>query len=258
MFNRVTKRCLTIAVAAMCLSATPYRAHAAEPLSVLSAGAAASVVKEIARDYERATGRTVIVTEGTVGQIRAKLATGVPADVVILSAPALDALAKNGDLVDGTRADLGRTGIGIGVRAGSAPLDLSTPAALKATLLNATSIASTDPASGASSGTYFAGVLQQLGISSEVQSKEQLVQGGLSCDLVASGKAQLCVQNISEIVPVHGVVLGAPFPEAMQNHITYAAAVEKRTSASADAGAFIAYATSPERAALWKRGGFEH
>jgi molybdate transport system substrate-binding protein len=251
------KRTITSAVAALCLALAPHRASAAQALNVLSAGATAAVVQMIARDYEHATGRTVNVTEGTVGQIRAKLAAGTPADVVILSAPALDALAKAGDLVDGTRTDLGRTGIGIGVRTGSAPLDLSTADALKQTLLHAPSIASTDPASGASSGIYFAGVLQKLGIADQVRPKETLVEGGLSCDLVASGKAELCVQNISEIVPVHGVVVGAPFPEALQNYITYSAAVDKRTTAAADASAFIAYAANPARAAAWKSGGFE-
>jgi molybdate transport system substrate-binding protein len=248
---------LIAALAALASAGPALTARAAEPLTVLCAGAASTVVEQIGRDFERTHGRAVVVTEGTAGQITAKLAAGARADVVILSAPALDTLTTNGGIVAGTRVDLGKTGIGVGIRDGVAAPDLSTPDALKATLLAAPSIASTDPAAGASSGIYFAGVLQKMGIADAVRPKETLVPGGSSCDLVASGKAALCVQNISEIVPVHGVVVAGPFPAALQNYITYSAAVAKGSTAPDDARAFIADATSSARAPLWKSGGFE-
>ena len=80
-------------------------ARAAEPLSVLCAGAASSVVKQFAQDFERTHARAVVVTEGTTGQITAKLAAGALADVVILSAPALDTLTTNGGILAGTTID---------------------------------------------------------------------------------------------------------------------------------------------------------
>jgi molybdate transport system substrate-binding protein len=240
----------------MC-SASAIAVGAAEPLTVLCAGAASATIEQFAHDFERTHGRTVVVTEGTAGQITDKLASGQHADVVVLSAPALDALATKGGLLAGTRVDLGRTGIGVGIRAGTTVPDLSTPDALKATLLAAPSIASTDPAAGASSGIYFAGVLQKMGIADAVRPKETLVPGGFSCDLVASGKAALCVQNISEIVPVKGVVVAGPFPASLQNYITYSAAVAKGSTSPDDARAFIADATSPASASIWKNAGFE-
>ena len=251
-------RFVLIAALAVVASAIPaLTVRAAEPLTVLCAGAASTVVEQIGRDFERTHGRAVVVTEGTAGQITAKLAAGAHVDVVILSAPALDTLTTNGSIVTGTRVDLGKTGIGVGIRDGASAPDLSTPDALKATLLAAPSIASTDPAAGASSGIYFAGVLQKMGIADAVRPKETLVPGGSSCDLVATGKAALCVQNISEIVPVHGVVVAGPFPAALQNYITYSAAVAKGSTTPDDARAFIADATSSARAPLWKAGGFE-
>jgi molybdate transport system substrate-binding protein len=248
---------LITSLAAIALSAPPLTARAAEPLTVLCAGAASAIVERIAHDFERTRGRPVVVTEGTVGQVRAKLAAGAHADVVILSAPALHALATHGGILAGTRVDLGRTGIGVGVRTGAVAPDVSTPAALKATLLAAPSIATTDPAAGASSGIYFAGLLQKMGIAAAVRPKERLVEGGFSCNLVAAGKAALCVQNVSEIVPVRGVVVAGSFPAALQNYITYSAAVAKGSTAPADARAFIADATSPIRSPLWKSAGFE-
>jgi molybdate transport system substrate-binding protein len=241
----------------VCAVATPLATRAADPLRVLCGGAALTLVEQLARDFERTHGRAVVVTAGTAGQIRDELAAGEPADVVIISASVIDALAAGGQLVDGTRVDLGKTGIGVGIRAGAAAPDLSTPDALEQTLLAAPSIASTDPAAGASSGIYFASVLQKMGIADAVRPKETLVPGGFSCDLVASGKVALCVQNISEIVPVKGVVLAGPFPPALQNYITYSAAVAKRSTAVDDARAFLTDATSPAQAARWASAGFE-
>jgi molybdate transport system substrate-binding protein len=248
---------LIAALAALACSAPASIVRAAEPLTVLCAGAASTVIQQFARDFERAHGRAVVVTEGTTGQITAKLAAGERADVVILSAPALDTLTANGGILAGTRVDLGRTGIGVGIRAGAPVPDLSTAETFKAALLAAPSIASTDPAAGASSGIYFAGVLQKMGIADAVRPKETLVEGGSSCDLVAAGRVALCVQNISEIVPVKGVVVAGPFPAAMQNYITYSAAVAKGSTAPDDARAFIADAMSPARVQVWKSGGFE-
>ena len=235
----------------------PLTVRAAEPLTVLCAGAASAMIQRIAGEFQHTHGRPVVVTVGTAGQISAKLAAGAQADVVILSAPALDALAAKGGIVAGTRVDLGRTGMAVGVRAGAAVPDISTADALKATLLAAPSVATTDPAAGASSGIYFAGLLQKMGIADAVRPKETLVPGGFSCDLVAAGKAALCVQNLSEVVPVHGVIVAGSFPAALQNYITYSAAVATNSTAPDDARAFIADATSPARAPLRRDAGFE-
>jgi molybdate transport system substrate-binding protein len=246
---------LVVALAALASPALTVRAG--EPLTVLCAGATSTMIEQIARDFERTHGRAVVVTEGTAGQLSAKLAAGVPADVVILPAPALDAVTKNGSILAGTRVDLGRTGMAVGVRAGAVAPDISTPDALRAALLAAPSIATTDPAAGASAGIYFAGLLQKMGIADAVRPKETLVSGGFSCDLVAAGKAALCVQNLSEIVPVRGVTVAGSFPPAVQNYITYAIAVATNSTTPDNARAFIADATSPARAPRWKSAGFE-
>jgi molybdate transport system substrate-binding protein len=240
----------------MC-AAAPLAARAAEPLHVLCSGAAVALVEQLAHDFERSSGRAVVVTPGTAGQIREKIQAGDTADVVIVSTPVLATLTPGGQLVDGTQADLGRTGIGVGIRAGAPALDLSTPDALKQTLLAAPSIATTDPAAGASSGAYFAKLLETMGIAAAVRAKETLVPGGFSCELVASGRAALCVQNVSEIVPVRGVVVAGPFPPALQNFITYSAAVAKRSTDPDGARAFVAAISSPSEAARWKDAGFE-
>jgi len=226
------------------------------PLIVDSAGAASSVVSRIAHDVHRATGREIVIHTGTVGQIRRRLAAGERADIVILSASALKTLSSHGAIVAGTQTPLGASPMAVGVRAGAPLPDVSTTAAFKRTLLRATAIAATDPAAGASSGIYFAKLLRRLGIADAIGPKERLTPGGHSCDLVVQHRADLCVQNVTEIVPVKGVSVAGLLPPEIQNVIVYSAGVLSRSSQPAAARAFVRELSAPRYAPLWRRAGF--
>ena len=110
-------------------------------LHVLSAGAVRSIVTDLAAAYEKETGNTVKLTFGTVGQIRLKLADATPADVAIMTDTALARHLVQGVVREGTWVEVGRTGIGVGVRDGAPKPDISTTPALKQALLSATSSA---------------------------------------------------------------------------------------------------------------------
>src|SRR5438445_10029828 len=113
-------------------------------------------------------------------------------------------MARQGAVTPGTRTDIARTGMGVGVREGAPKPDISTPEAFKQTLLAAKSIVYVDPAQGATSGIHFASVLQRLGIAEAVKAKTKLVPGGYPAELVAKGEAELVAHQISEILPVKG------------------------------------------------------
>jgi molybdate transport system substrate-binding protein len=80
----------------------------------------------------------------------------------------IDELAKQGGIVAGSNVTLARSGVGIAVRAGAPKPDIGSAEALKRALLNARSIAYT---STGQSGTYFAGLIERLGIAAEVKAK---------------------------------------------------------------------------------------
>jgi molybdate transport system substrate-binding protein len=227
-------------------------------LAVLCAGAASETVHQLAERYAQATGNTVSIVTGTAGQLRARLNAGERADVVILPAPGIADLERGGGLVAGTRTGLGRTGMGLGVRRGAPVPELSSPEALKRVLLSARAIVATDPASGATAGIYFAKVLARLGIAEAVKPKLAVVPGGSACAAVAKGDADVCVQNISEILPVGGVTLAGPFPAALQNFITYTAAVPANAPAPEAGRALIGYLTAPAQGIVWRSAGFEN
>jgi molybdate transport system substrate-binding protein len=68
----------------------------------------------------------------------------------------------------------------------------------------------------------------------------------------------VCVQNISEILPVAGVTLAGPFPAALQNFITYTAAVPANAPAPEAGRALIGYLTAPAQGIVWRSAGFEN
>jgi molybdate transport system substrate-binding protein len=84
-----------------------------------------------------------------------------------------------------------------------------------------------------------------------------LIRGGSAADRVASGEAEMAVQNVSELMHVPGVQLVGPFPAEYQNFAVYAAGVSARSTQPQNAQAFIVYITAPSAAEVWKAAGAE-
>jgi molybdate transport system substrate-binding protein len=213
-------------------------------IKVLSAGAVRAIVTELAKTFEKDSGHTVTLAFGTVGVTRKRLAEE-PADVVIMTDVAIDEASAQGAVVAGSRQDIARTGMGVGVRDGAPRPDISTSDALKQALLAAKSITYVDPAQGATSGIHFADVLQKLGIADAVKPKTTLVPGGYPAELVAKGEVEMVVHQISEIVPVRGVTLLGPLPKDVQKVTTYSAGIARKSASPEAARAFVAFLTSP-------------
>jgi molybdate transport system substrate-binding protein len=226
-------------------------------INVFCAGALQEAERAIAEDFRDATGNKVNFTVGTVGQIQEKLKSGAPADVIVLSAMALEQLERAGEVRSAGAAVLGRIGIGVGVKEGAAVPDISTPEKFKDAMLRAKSITYMDPAQGASSGIATAKILKDLGIADDVAKKTKLTQSGYSADRVASGEVEIAIQNVSEIVPVKGVRVAGLLPEPLQVYTTYAAGVATKSLAPKEATDFIRFLTRAETNAHWKEAGIE-
>jgi molybdate transport system substrate-binding protein len=238
-----TTRRLGAALLAVAVLVGTGRAEAAE-IKVLSAGAVRAIVTELAQAFEKETGHKVALAFGTVGVTRQRLAAD-PADVVIMSDVAIDESIKQDRIVSGSRTDIARTGMGVGVRDGTPAPDISTSEALKQALLAAKSLTYVDPAQGATSGIHLAGVLQQLGIADAMKAKTTLVPGGYPAELVAKGEVAMVVHQISEIVPVKGVTLVGPLPKDVQKVTVYSAGIATKATAPDVARAFVTFLTAP-------------
>lgn len=248
------KKTVLVAAALSALTAAGA-AHAAE-INVLTAGAVQEAEKTLAAAFEKTTGNKVNFTAGTVGQIQDKLKQGAPADVIVVSAAAMDGLEKSGAVTQ-SAAPLGRIGIGVGVKDGVNAPDISTPEKFKSAMLAAKSITYMDPAAGASSGIATAKVMKDLGIADEMAKKTKLTETGYSAERVASGEVEFAIQNMSEIVPVKGVKLAGPLPGPLQTYTAYSAGVAAKSAHPKEAADLIRYFTRPESAGTWKEAGVE-
>ncbi|HEU5196988.1 MAG TPA: substrate-binding domain-containing protein [Methylomirabilota bacterium] len=224
---------------------------------IISAGAVKSIITDLAQVYEKETGNKVVMEFGPMGFVRQKLASD-PADVVIMSDTVIEDTLAKGGVVAGSRTDIARTGMGVGVRAGAPVPDISTVDALKRALLEAKSIVYVDPASGATSGVHFASVLQKLGIAEQVKPKTKLVPGGYPAELVAKGEVDLVVHQISEILPVKGVTLVGPLPKEVQKVTVYAAGVASKSTSAELGRNFIAFITRPASKAKLAEAGLDY
>ena len=192
---------LAILLAAVAAHGVAREVSAAE-ITVLSAGAVKPAVADLAEAFGRETGHEVKFTFGTVGTLQQKIAAGERADLFFMTDVAIEELARKSIVVSGTRTDIARVGIGIGVREGASKPDISTLEALKQTLLSTKSLVYMDPARGGTSGIYFAGVLERLGIADAVKAKTTLWPAGHAAEPVAKGEVEIVVHNISEILAV--------------------------------------------------------
>jgi molybdate transport system substrate-binding protein len=244
---------------AISLAATFFVASArAGDLKVISAGAVRGLIAQIIEDYSRQSGQKFDFTIGTTGQLRTIIAAGEPADLIIVSAPLMAELEKTGKFVPGSRADLGRVGIGVAVRDGAPLPDVATPESFKAALVASKTVAYTNPAEGGTSGIYFAGLAERLGIGDAIKAKAVLTKGGREAAIeVAQGRAEMAIVFISEAVAVKGVKLAGPLPAPLQDYSAYAAAIPASSTEPAAARAFVAALTSPAMAERWRSNGFE-
>jgi molybdate transport system substrate-binding protein len=125
-------------------------------------------------------------------------------------------------------------------------------------LLAARSIVYTNPDGSGFAGKAVARMIEQMGIAEAVKPKltiMQAIDGGV--DLVAKGKAEVGMFNISEILPVQGVTLVGPLPASVQSYIVFAAALHAGSRSPGLAQTFVKLATDPASRAQWNAGGLE-
>ena len=234
----------------------PALALAQTELRVLVGGAVTAPVKEAGAAFTRASGNTLVYVSDTTGALQKRLAGGDKADVVVLAGPGMDSLVKERLVVADSRIDLARALIGVGVRAGAASPDLSTPETFKAALLKARSVSYVNPASGGTSGTYFEGLLQRMGIADAMKPKiVYRTQGSEVADAVARGDAELGISFTSELAPNKGVKVAGTLPAAIQLPTIYSAAVAAASGHGDAARSFLRTLAGGEgRTALTKAG----
>jgi molybdate transport system substrate-binding protein len=246
---------ISIVAAAIASLAVSGAVSAQAALKVLASNGMKAVIDDLRPELERAAGKPLAIQFGTTASMRQRIDGGEAFDVVVLTVEAIDALAKGGKVAPGSVGALGRGGVGVGVRAGAAKPDVSTPDAFKRALLATKSV--TWVGVGASR-PFIEGALSTLGIAEQMKPKIVLAQSvDESVENVAAGKVEMVLTLTSEILPAHGVEHVGPLPGNLQGYVSFAAGVGAASSLRAEGAKLVAALHAPSAAGIYQKRGME-
>jgi molybdate transport system substrate-binding protein len=226
----------------------------AADLTVLATPGVKEAYLELVPQFEKASGNKVATTWAGTADVMKRMKAGEVFDAVILAANSLEELTDTGRLMAGSRADVARSLVGVAVRAGSPKPDISSPEALKKTLLAAKSIGiSTGP-----SGVYLTGLFQRMGVLDEIKPKFRTPPSGAAIgELIAKGEAEIGFQQVSELIHFPGIQFIGPLPAAVQQTTVFAGGVHAGAREPDAARAFLKFLSAPEHAAVLRKHGLD-
>ncbi len=180
--------------------------HPSFVLRGISSMATKALLADLTQTYLAQTGVSVQIE--SVGGVDAakRVQAGEIFDMVLLASDAIERLIASGHVQTDSRCDWVRSPVAVAVQAGATHPDLSNEAAVKAAVLTSPTLSySTGP-----SGVYLEKLFERWGISDEVKTRVVVPPPGTPVGaLVASGKAALGFQQLSELIALPGIeVLG--------------------------------------------------
>ena len=226
-------------------------------LVVFSTIGVRSAAESLFAQFDKASHKLTVIW-GTAPMLVKRIEDGDSADVVVLSRAGIEALQKLGKLTAGSDVTLASSGVGIAVKAGAPKPDISTPEALKRTLLAAKSIAYSEPSAGGASGVYFAKLLERMGIAEAMKPKTKYPPaGGFSANLLITGEAELAVQQKPELLHVAGAEVIGLLPGDLNVITEFAVAMMAGCKNGEAAGVLIKSLRSSEAVAMFRAKGLD-
>lgn len=227
-------------------------------LRILSGGAAQGLVHTLAPRFKAETGCAVEGEFGAVGAMAAKLRSGAPVDLLILTSGLIAELTREGHVARGSDGDIGTVQTAVAVRHDDARPAIGDGAALRAALLASDAIYFPDPQQ-ATAGIHFAKVLKSLGIWEETASRLRTFPNGATAmrELAASrSERPIGCTQVTEILNTPGVTLVGPLAEGFELATVYTAAVCAKAASPSTAHAFKDLLTQDSSHESRKRAGF--
>jgi molybdate transport system substrate-binding protein len=222
-------------------------------IKVISGGAMRRFLTEAVPLFEAASGSKVAIRFGLTREMKAAIEAGAEFDIALLPRSAIDELMHAGKIAAGTATDIVRSLVGLMVRAGAIEPDIGSVEAFKSVLRRAKAISySKGP-----SGLYVAELLERLGLATEMKDKTVFAIGRPVGEVIASGEAEIGMQQIIENQPVKGAHLVGPLPSELTNYVMYSAGFAPNAVDSTAARAFIEFLASPEAVRIIRAKGME-
>ena len=204
-----------------------------------------AVLSQLAHLYKAQTGVEVQIE--SVGGVDAakRVQAGEGFDIVLLASDAIDKLIQAGHLLTNSRQDWVLSSVAVAVKKGGKHPDISTEAALKASVLSSATLSySTGP-----SGVYLEKLFERWGISSEVKAATVVAPPGVPVgSLVASGQVELGFQQLSELIALPGIDVLGTLPSEVAYTTRFSsgipAAIEKNPIRWSEVKSFVEFLNS--------------
>ena len=215
---------------------------------VMVTAAIRTPLEAVRAEAEKAVGKPLVIEYGSArGNLKDQILAGQAFEVALLLPDVDDQLAKQGKILPGS-VGIARVSVAIGQRGDAPPIDMSTPAALKAAMLKAKSLRWSP--TGAALLTVNK-VLDTLDIRETVKSKHNM-PGTVA---LGPGEYELNIYPLSEILENKALKnLGPVIPE-LQVPAVITATISSNTTAVDAAKALIKFLQGPTLDPALKAGG---
>jgi molybdate transport system substrate-binding protein len=222
-------------------------------LALFSGGAMRRFLTEALPLFEQAQGIKVSTHFAITRLLKKEIEDGATFDMALMPRSELDALADSSFIVPGSQTDIVRSIVGFIVRVGAPAPDISSVEAFKNVLRRAKSISHSQ----GPSGLYVAALLERIGLAAEMKEKTVLAIGRPVGEVVASGEAEIGMQQIIENQPVQGAHLVGPLPAELGNFVAYSAGFASRVADHDVARSLVAFLKSPVSVLIIREKGME-
>jgi molybdate transport system substrate-binding protein len=193
-----------------------------------------------AADFERATGHKVVIEFSNIATTRKRIDAGEGFDIAIVSPKAIEDLTQQGKIAAGATLNMGRTGLALVGRKGTARPDIGTVESFKRTLLDARLVAYS--ATG-ESGIGFLKVLDKLGIAAAM--KPRIRASGNMASTVESGEAEIGITGVGAGLSYTQLEYIGALPAAVQEYVYMAAGAGVNAKSAQAARDLLKYLGEP-------------
>jgi molybdate transport system substrate-binding protein len=241
-----------VAAGALLLGISPG-AQAQTEVTLLAPNPIRRTLVKVVPGFDK-TGYTAKMTLGGGLGTRRQVARGEIFDVSIILPPFPEALAS-GNIDPKSATTIARLTLALGVKKGAPKPDISTPEALRKTLLAAKTVALVDPSIG-SDGNAAHEALQKLGVIDLIDSRIKLARTATAtAELVGQGQADLCIYYLNEMEKNDMVDVVGRLPEKFAPPVNVVAFISTHVKDAKAAKALVDYLSSPEAEAIYKENG---
>jgi molybdate transport system substrate-binding protein len=221
---------------------------------LLSTLAFMGAIRRLAEPFRAATGTGIDADFAPTLALLKRLRGGEQADVLILTREGLDELLADGSVATGSKVDLAHSYVGLAVKAGHPHPNISSEAALRATLLGARSVAYSRLGA---SGIFFVDMIGRMGIAEAVNTRATIVPAGFTAERLVTGEADIAIQQVSELKLVSGIEVVGPLPRELQTPAPFSGGRLAASRRAADADRLLQYLGSAEAAPVLRESGLE-